>query len=570
MKKYHVKKHILIIITFMFFVVCMNKFDIVLANENSSDSNNSGIQELKETQENDISKEQIKKEALKNIEECKENIRAKLKEIDDKIKSIKQKEEYKTYPAIRLNVDTPLFGLSSVCNQKLKITSEVSTADVVRGYNIKDVLKTNSLKVPSFSVGSITVMTRDIKFDESITLADANTSILKLIQYYEQVESVEKFLDKQVIKIYSEYIPKEKSQKIEDLKKRISNINSEKQGIDKQILQIYLCRINEEKYSELLTSYMNVNDKVYKYTKVLENVLIDDDDLLQAEKDVIALEAEFVNLKEQVKNTLSVTSNEEFDYNFEEIFKNSYENLVARKEKIEEYIEKSELKKEIKNEENIDENEYSNKNINSTNNNDNSDSNSSSESESSSFEEIKIYDVTDINSLTKIEEKIKGLEDVIKNELGEFTLKKIKGELTEELAEEAANKEEVTSIKLKEKSKEEKEKIIQDVITIYNEVLTYENSFYTNNINLLLKDSTNKVNTLAKYTDYSNISDIKYIYLELPKLLKKDIEVYSQKNTLEINKLTSNIKEKLNKIVEINKIVSSEYEKKVPENVKNS
>lgn len=546
MNKNHIKKHLISILILLFVCICSNNFNYILGEEFSNNS-------LTEENNNEVALQQNRQVALKNIEECKEDIRKKINIIDEKIKNIKQKDEYKNYPAIRLNVDTPIFGLSSICNQKLKITSEVSTADVVRGYSIKDILKTNSLKVPSFSVGNIVVVTRDIKFDDSITLTDANTCILKLIQYYEQVDAVDKFLDKQIIKIYTEYIPKDKSQKISTLKERIVSVQKEEQNINEDILKLYICRTSNEKYNELLKRYMEINDKIYVYSKDLENVLIDDDSLLQVEKNVINLEASFVSLKEDTKNASASIS--DATYNFEEVFLNLHNDLSLRKKNVEEYISNSEVKKEIQNNENS-ENAENSENTETIKEN--------------AVEEIKVYEIANNDALSKIDEKINALDEIIKKELGEITLKKIKGELTEEVSEETINKEEVNSVALNEKTKEEKEEILNTVVSIYKDVLSIENNFYINNINLLLKNSTNKVNTLSKYTDYTNISDIKYIYLELPKSLEKDMAVYNTKEVLEINKLTSNIKEKLNKIVEIYKLVSSEYEKKVPENIKNS
>ena len=290
-----------------------------------------------------------------------------------------------------------------------------------------------------------------------------------------------------------------------------------------------------------------------EYTKELENVLIDDDSLLQVEKNVINLEASFVSLKEDTKNASASIS--DATYNFEEVFLNLHNDLSLRKKNVEKYISNSEVKKEIQNNENS-ENAENSENTETIKEN--------------AVEEIKVYEVTNNDALSKIEEKINALDEIIKKELGEITLKKIKGELTEEVSEETINKEEVNSVALNEKTKDEKDELLNTVINIYKDVLNIENNFYINNINLLLKNSTNKVNTLSKYTDYTNISDIKYIYLELPKSLEKDMAVYNTKEVLEINKLTSNIKEKLNKIVEIYKLVSSEYEKKVPENIKNS
>ena len=115
MNKNHIKKHLISILILLFVCICSNNFNYIFGEEVSNNS-------LTEENNNEVTLQQNRQVALKNIDECKENIREKINIIDEKIKNIKQKDEYKNYPAIRLNVDTPIFGLSSICNQKLKIT----------------------------------------------------------------------------------------------------------------------------------------------------------------------------------------------------------------------------------------------------------------------------------------------------------------------------------------------------------------------------------------------------------------------------------------------------------------
>ena len=546
------KNHLVLFLSLLFVFMYISINNVVLAEE--MDQNEQNVETGTDTE---ISEN--KQLALKSINECKEEIRQEISKIDSKLSKIKEKDEYKNYPAIRLNIDTPIFGLVSVCNQKLKITSEVSAADVARGYSIKDIIQTNSLKVPSFSVGSIVVITRDIKFDENITLSDANTCILKLMQYFEQVESVNEFLDKQIIKIYSEYIPKEKQEKISDLKSRLTNIKNGMKELDKNLTKINLSRIDNEKYIEYQKIYIDINNKIYNYQEILENVLIDDDTLTEYEKNVVNLEAINLQLKQSV-NELNTNMVNNLD--FETIFANLRNDMQQRRDNVAKYINEASIKQEIKNVENVDENIENTEELNNENNN---------IEQATATEEIKVYDVTDTQLIDTLNSSLSSLDEKIKENLGETILNRIKGvEYTSDINEEVVNKEEVTNIVTKELSDDEKDKLLEELYNLYKEFLSTENKFYLDNINMLIKDTTNKISSLSKYTDYSSISDIKYIYLELPDLLEKDVSLYNLDLVIEISSFTNNIKNRLNRIIEVNKIITKEYNEKITEDLKNS
>ena len=536
------KKHILVSLALLFVVIYVYNANVVLANE---------IVNSTQTTENEsTANNENKKMVLKDINECKEEIRQEITKIENKLNQLEDKQEYKDYPAIRLSIDTPLFGLVSVCNQKLKIKSEVSTADVARGYSIKDIVKTNSLKVPSFSVGSIVVITRDIEFDDSITFSDANTCILKLMQYFEQVKSVNEFLDKQITKIYSEYIPKEKQDKIKKLKTRISNIKGEISTLDNNLTKCNISMLNSEKYNENKVKYLEINSKINEYEKVLENVLIEDKILTEYEKKIVELEAMNLELKTNVDE---LNTNIEDKLDLEVVFKNLRAEMVKRKDNIEKYIDDSVIEQEIKNVDTFETSNEENINVDDV----------------IASEEIKVYDVKDSKLVDNIDNKIQSLDEKIKEILGETALNRIKEIENENINEEIVNKEEVTNLVTKELSKEEKSKLLDELYELYKEVLVTENEFYLNNINMLLKDTTDKISSLSKYTDYSSISDIKYIYLELPDLLEKDVSLYNLDSTIQIDSFTSNVKTRLNKIIEINKIITKEYNAKVSEDMKN-
>ena len=71
---------------------------------------------------------------LKQKEDIVNLINEYLVEIDDRIDNIdlkiensKNQEEFDYYPAIRLNIDTPFFGISSLVENKLKVKRDIST-----------------------------------------------------------------------------------------------------------------------------------------------------------------------------------------------------------------------------------------------------------------------------------------------------------------------------------------------------------------------------------------------------------------------------------------------------------
>ena len=150
-------------------------------------------------------------ELLVVINNCVNEIKSELKEIDKTLNSLDKTEEYEKYPAIRLNIDTPFFGLSSMVDKKLKIKNKVSTVDVAQGYSIKDIVNNMSMKLPDFEVGNIVVSTRDVKFDNDISQDDAKACILKLVQYISQIQNTNELLNKRINNIFEGYIPDEKS-----------------------------------------------------------------------------------------------------------------------------------------------------------------------------------------------------------------------------------------------------------------------------------------------------------------------------------------------------------------------
>ena len=535
------KNHLIVVVILLFAFLIYSKTGNIYAEELNNN--------VETIEKDDL---QSKKEILDEILKSKEEIKQELVKIESKLSNIKEKDEYINYPAIRLNIDTPIFGLTSVCNQKLKITSEVSTADVASGYSIKDIVKNNSLKVPSFSVGSIVVITRDIRFDENITLIDASTCILKLMQYIEQAKNVNDFLDKQIIKIYSKYIPKSKSQKIQELQTRLEKVRENLNNNDKDLVKLYISNLDIEKYNTYLNKYIEINNNIYNYKKILENVLISDEAIAECENKIILLESDYNTFDQELKSfTLNIAEKIDFEVSLA-IIRNDF---VAKRDNIQKYINNSKIEKPIEQLNNL-------ADVNDQNN----DTIAQNNSEVSN-EIIKLYNVTSESIVQDIEKNIEYIDNKINEILGQTVLNKIKGINLTETNEEILNKTEVNNIVIKELSVEEKNSLLEELYNTYKEVLSKEDKFYLDNTNLLLKDTTDKISSLSKYTNYYQVSNIRYIYLELPNLLEKEMDIYSLNYCIEIKKFTSSIIDKLNKLVEINKQVTQEYNEKISKDI---
>lgn len=178
---------------------------------------------MKVTDEKDTTK--VTDAEYASIEKILEYINKEIKSIDEKIESTKTLNEYEQYPGVRLNIDTPYFGITSIISSKLRIRDNVSTVDVANGYNIRNVVNKKIIKIESFEVSNIVVITRDVKIDKNMTSADAKVCIFKLLDYLEQTKSVNKFLDKQLISMVKPFFAKEKLEAIDKINVQIKEID---------------------------------------------------------------------------------------------------------------------------------------------------------------------------------------------------------------------------------------------------------------------------------------------------------------------------------------------------------
>ena len=564
------KKKVKSFFILLFLTVIFFSTNIIFAEEiNEQNTENITLEKEQEEQ---------KKQALDIINECIKNIKDEIKIINEKIENVKKKEEYINYPAIRLNVDTPFFGFSAMVDHRLKITKDVSTVDIATGYSIKDIINENSMKVPSFSIASITVVTRDVKLDESISLEDANTCVLKLMEYVDQVEGVNEYLDTRINKTFEGYINKQRQENIDDMKKRVKKVSDDLIDLDDKITNMYLLNNDNNNLDNLLKEYNNISSLCYNLKESLKNNLLADEDVLNLQKQVLSLESKFIDFTQNVNSSYEKDIQ---NIDIEKLLNKVKDDFNKRKDTLKEYIdnstEKVELKTDEKTEENVEQQtpeqeQNQNENINQENT-----QNEKSE-DSKNYEEVTVYQITSTDTLQYMENIIKRIEEfeskyVIKEEnVDDENTESVESAETKEVTE---NTETTENTDTNNKSNttlsdEEVEELLKEIVKIYEEFILRENRFYIENTNLLIKDTTSKITTLSKSSTKNIFEEMKYVYLELPEKLDNILNTKDANSNIETNSLTNEIHEELLKIVETNKKVSKLYNDLKEEEEKNS
>jgi len=198
-----------------------------------------------------------------SIQKILEYINKEIKNMDDKIALSKTLIEYEKYPAVRLNIDTPYFGIYSIIDSKLKIRNGVSTVDMASGYSIKNIVNKKSIKIETFEVSSIVVITRDVNIDKNMTSSDAQTCIFKLLNYLQQAKSVNKFLDKQLSSMISGYFTKEKYTVITSISEQIKIAE---ENLNLSLIELSYIKATTEKDT---TEDTNV---LYKYREEMSSI----------------------------------------------------------------------------------------------------------------------------------------------------------------------------------------------------------------------------------------------------------------------------------------------------------
>lgn len=493
--------------------------------------------EIKDNNDNIISEDKEKEEILKLIDAYLEEINEKIDLMDKNIANSKEQKEFEYYPAIRLNIDTPMFGLTSVVENKLRVKRDISTSDVASQYSIRDIVNNKKIRLPDSYLASIVMTTKEIDIDSSMTLPQAKITLAKCIQYLSQVNSVDDYINTQTNNIFRDYISNDKKNNIRDIKDRVRKVSNELVGISDKIRILSFLGID---VNEQYNKYLELTKDLYNIKNGTKNTLILDSDLNTLTRNSLTNESNVIDLNSNV-TALYESSLEDIDYKLflENIVKN-YESKIST---INSYIESS--KKVTKKIEDGKEEKITTVN----------------------------YEVTSIATLdylkTVLEDVNKELTELKKNNLDEGNQEKL--EDSEE------NKEEKTKEELKQEKAqkiEENSKRVNIVYNKYKEVLSREYKFYTSNINMLLKNSNDKISAvIAEINSGIDIdNDIfgytKYIYIDLPENLQKYIDENNIDSVLELNNLNNLLKKELNNLSTKNTEINKLYEKVLKETLK--
>ena len=565
------QKYIIATIFSMSLIYFFNFSSVYCTGPSEIEDDNIVENELSNLKDNttDIENQNAKKdELLKIIKELVQTLANEIKGFDDKINDIRSTDEYLNYPAIRLNIDTPLFGLNSIVENKLKITKDVSANDIANAYSIKSIIKNGSILLPDTKLGLLVISTKEVKFDDNISLNDANSAISKLIQYEKTLKNIDTFIDDQINKFFKGYIPKDKKQNIENISVRLNRLGTLLQEQDIKLLKLEIISISDENlktYEETLKEFENLSGEMKKERKEIQNMLLSYDDITDIQKRLIDAEINMSTYSKKLDDYLD----ENKSFNELEMLSLLKDILTSRKDKIEKYIDNATLVTEISKqsdefESNMQISKQENDDTSIENKVDSTDKNltqdvvenkSDNELEGTQFEvsteEKKVYDITYSNILDELESCILKVDEKIK----EYESKSSDTDNTKQLqdGDETITKDDdkIEDSKAENEIADRKEKLLGEMILVYKEFLAKENKFYTDNMNLLLQNTTNVISDLAKYTTSELTSDMKYIYLSLPDKLENNLENTNLNLNIELKELSNNLHKEIIELVNL-------------------
>lgn len=451
------------------------------------------------------------------IQRLNDNLKQQVSIINSKIESLRKTDAYNNFPAVRLNVDTPMFGISDIVNNELKITYEVSNSDISAHYSINDIINKNKIKVPSYTVASLVVKTRDIDINKDMTQSDANVVIFKLLEYLSQAESINTRLDGQINDILKGYVSKDKKSVVDNINNDISDIENKNINVYNTLNQLYLLKVDN------ITDYINSSNSMYttveNYKKLANNNLTKIDILNNINKDLENKQLTVINTSNDIQKTYD---SKILNINKAELLSNVYEKIKYQNDYTSKYISSS------------DGTFQGNRNF--------------------------CYD-NEINNLNSLVEKTYGITS--KNISDQ--MQKIKDDIEKQnqdyqksLAQTSQIQNSSTANNLNNSSNDENITLLKTLTTTYLDYLNKQAQFIQDNMNMLIKDSTSKLTNIGKNTNYDVSNYIEYVdvdyYNDIDKIkqnvnnssinsmesyienLKKELQVVLD-NNLKINKL---------------------------------
>ena len=447
------------------------------------------------------------------VEEYIKEIDNELNKIDELIKNMKSQKEYIKYPAVRLNVQTPFLGISAITENRLNITQDVSVIDRTKKYSIRDVVNKKIIKIPSFTIGSITILTEEVNInDEKLTNEDLNLILYYLRAYLEQTKEVYKFVEQQKNNIFLDYIPKENKEKVTKLNEKNTNIIKELDNLNNKIVFLKFS-IDKEEYLEIENEYTSIYNKFNEITDKLSDILISSEELINVEKEISLLESRKNNLISNINLKYDI---ETLNLDKVQFISNMYNELINSSEFITSYINDSFVKKEL-------------------------------EEDGNTYEQIVLYEVKNQEVLESLEAFVTKLQSNLPNTN------------ETENTEESENSEEIHNIKVY--TNEQDFELVKGYCNEYLELINKIRAFYYENNNYLLNEQKFKLEALIKYTDVSVIDYMKQVYFDISKLVEKENINYGC--IINVNKSINTLSENLQELLTINNEVYEIYNEKV-------
>ncbi len=435
---------------------------------------------------------------LASIEKLLEYINKEVKSIDDKIALSRTMPEYEKYPAVRLNIDTPYFGMFSIINSKLKIRNKVSTVDIASGYSIRNIINKRTIKIETFEVSNIVVITRDLKIDKEMTSSDAKTCILKLVEYLDQAKSVNKFLDKQLTVMIKGYLLKDKNDKIYDIDQQTKEIE-ENLSFSAQELS-YINALTDSDITEDINTLYKYKDEIISTESKLKSILISKEKLDEIFNNLLKSNAEIKLFRFNVnKKYLELSSDIDLEKAINLIILKMNNELLY----IQDYIDKSKIEIVSQLEDNTIEAE-------------NVAENSDSEINTASVKNIKEKQYENIYKIAS--------ETIFQNMKKDID--RVNVILNKVVQNNMVNEEQTENVeKLDEK------KLAEELLKIYIEFLNKQNVFLTENVKINITD-------IKQFNDINinSFEDIEYIYINISDILTRI------SNNFESNSVISNLK----------------------------
>ena len=496
----------------------------------AAESENNNVQEEKKDSLSDEEIKKQKQEILTSINSYLEDIKHNIKTIDEEIENTKKQEEFDYYPAIRLNIDTPMFGMSSIVENKLRIKKDVSTTDVANKYSIRDVVEDKKIRLPESYIAGIVVSTKEVEINEDMSLEELKLTLVKCIQFESQVNAVDEFVDTQINKFFKDYIADEKKDNIRDVKDRSAKVKRNIEDLADKIYQMSFIGID---ISDYITQYNAVSKELYNISKKSKNTLMSNSDLTELIKESLANESNVLDLKTTIDDAYE---NAVINMNYLTVLNNVKATYSSKNSRIKAYIEDATSQK---NEEDI------------------------TDGNNSKITIIQNYTVTSENTEEYLEKVIEDIETKITNYTKE----------QESLSSQSTQEQEKADKTEEEKKAEETEKFnnnrakLNELYAKYKEVLNRENKFYTDNINMLLNDSNSKMTSIIGQIDSDITIDneiftyTKYVYIDLPNNLSGYLERNNSTSMLELNNLNSSLYNELITLVQTNMNIKKMYEK---------